>query len=180
MVDDSCSPRLPLAVAIGALTSAQSSRPAASRASPLRIRERFDSRSRSEAVQLHARGAEEVDFTIAPTSSSIRRARSCSKRAPLKTVISRATARQLPRCSDRDQPLLPQLAAAGYAPADITFSLCRTTTPTTRPTRTRLRAPTWIVQKAERDFMFADKPQGIIQPAQYSALKKRQDEAAER
>ena len=30
---------------------------------------------------------------------------------------------------------------------------------------------TWIVQKAERDFMFADKPQGIIQPAHYSALK---------
>ena len=32
-------------------------------------------------------------------------------------------------------------------------------------------AATWIVQKAERDFMFSDKPQGIIQPAQYSALK---------
>jgi len=30
---------------------------------------------------------------------------------------------------------------------------------------------TWIVQKAERDFMFGDQPQGIIQPATYSALK---------
>jgi glyoxylase-like metal-dependent hydrolase (beta-lactamase superfamily II) len=30
---------------------------------------------------------------------------------------------------------------------------------------------TWIVQKAERDFMFSDKPQGIIQPTQYSALR---------
>ena len=30
---------------------------------------------------------------------------------------------------------------------------------------------TWIVQKAERDVMFAEKPQGIIQPAHFSALK---------
>jgi glyoxylase-like metal-dependent hydrolase (beta-lactamase superfamily II) len=30
---------------------------------------------------------------------------------------------------------------------------------------------TWIVQKAERDAMFADKPQGIIQPAHFGALK---------
>ena len=50
-------------------------------------------------------------------------------------------------------------------------SCCRTTTPITRPTPTTFAGATWIVQKAERDFMFADKPQGIIQPAQYSALK---------
>ena len=30
---------------------------------------------------------------------------------------------------------------------------------------------TWIVQKAERDAMFVENPQGIIQPAQFGALK---------
>ena len=30
---------------------------------------------------------------------------------------------------------------------------------------------TWIVQKAERDFMFGEGPQGIIQPATYAALR---------
>ena len=30
---------------------------------------------------------------------------------------------------------------------------------------------TWIVQKAERDYMFGDKPEGIIQPDTYSALR---------
>jgi N-acyl homoserine lactone hydrolase len=31
---------------------------------------------------------------------------------------------------------------------------------------------TWIVQKAEHDFMMSEKPQGIIQPDHYSALRK--------
>jgi glyoxylase-like metal-dependent hydrolase (beta-lactamase superfamily II) len=30
---------------------------------------------------------------------------------------------------------------------------------------------TWIVQKAERDFMFGDKPEGIVQPGTYDALR---------
>jgi glyoxylase-like metal-dependent hydrolase (beta-lactamase superfamily II) len=30
---------------------------------------------------------------------------------------------------------------------------------------------TWLTPKAERDFMFADKPAGIVKPEHYSALK---------
>ena len=38
---------------------------------------------------------------------------------------------------------------------------------------------TWIVQKAERDFMFADKPQGIIQPATLQRAQDREDQDPE-
>jgi glyoxylase-like metal-dependent hydrolase (beta-lactamase superfamily II) len=69
------------------------------------------------------------------------------------------------------KPLLPQLASAGYKPSDITyFALSHYHSDHTANANVFASA-TWIVQKAERDFMFADKPQGIIQPAQYSALK---------
>jgi glyoxylase-like metal-dependent hydrolase (beta-lactamase superfamily II) len=69
------------------------------------------------------------------------------------------------------QPLLPQLAAAGYAPRDITyFALSHYHSDHTGNANEFANA-TWIVQKAERDFMFADSPQGIIQPATYSALR---------
>ena len=69
------------------------------------------------------------------------------------------------------KPLLPQLAAAGYKPSDVTyFALSHYHSDHTANANAFANA-TWIVQKAERDFMFSDKPQGIIQPAQYSALK---------
>jgi N-acyl homoserine lactone hydrolase len=69
------------------------------------------------------------------------------------------------------KPLLPQLAAAGYAPADITFFAMSHYHSDHTANANEFAKATWIVQKAERDYMFADKPQGIIQPTHYSALK---------
>ena len=69
------------------------------------------------------------------------------------------------------KPVLPQLAAAGYAPADVTyFALSHFHSDHTGNANEFAKA-TWIVQKAERDYMFADGPQGIIQPATYAALR---------
>ena len=69
------------------------------------------------------------------------------------------------------KPLLPQLASAGYTPSDVTFfAMSHYHSDHTANANAFSRA-TWIVQKAERDFMFTDKPQGIIQPGHYSALK---------
>jgi len=67
--------------------------------------------------------------------------------------------------------LLPQLKEAGYTPADITYFAMSHYHSDHTANANAFASATWIVQKAERDFMFADKPEGIIQPAQYSALK---------
>jgi N-acyl homoserine lactone hydrolase len=69
------------------------------------------------------------------------------------------------------KPLLPQLAAAGYEPADITYFALSHFHSDHTGNANEFAGATWIVQKAERDFMFADNPQGIIQPATYAALR---------
>jgi N-acyl homoserine lactone hydrolase len=69
------------------------------------------------------------------------------------------------------KPLLPQLAAAGYKPSDINYFALSHYHSDHTANSNAFAGATWIVQKAERDFMFADTPQGIIQPAQYNALK---------
>jgi glyoxylase-like metal-dependent hydrolase (beta-lactamase superfamily II) len=69
------------------------------------------------------------------------------------------------------KPLLPQLAAAGYAPRDITYFALSHYHSDHTANANEFAGATWIVQKAERDFMFADNPQGIIQPATYAALR---------
>ena len=70
-----------------------------------------------------------------------------------------------------DKPLMPQLAAAGFKPSDITyFALSHYHADHTGNANAFANA-TWITQKAERDFMFSEKPEGIIAPASYSALK---------
>ena len=69
------------------------------------------------------------------------------------------------------KPLQPQLAAIGYKPSDIGYLALSHYHSDHTANANDFAGATWIVQKAERDFMFADKPQGIIQPAQYSALK---------
>ena len=69
------------------------------------------------------------------------------------------------------KPLLPQLAAAGYKPGDITYFAMSHYHSDHTGNANAFAGATWIVQKADRDFMFADKPQGIIQPATYTALK---------
>ncbi|MGD8323505.1 MAG: N-acyl homoserine lactonase family protein [Gammaproteobacteria bacterium] len=70
-----------------------------------------------------------------------------------------------------DTPLLPQLAAAGYTPADIDyFALSHYHSDHTGNANAFARA-TWIVQRAERDFMFADQPEGIIATATFNLLE---------
>jgi N-acyl homoserine lactone hydrolase len=66
---------------------------------------------------------------------------------------------------------MPQLKAAGYTPADVTYFALSHYHSDHTANANAFAGATWIVQKAERDFMFSDKPQGIIQPMQYSALK---------
>jgi N-acyl homoserine lactone hydrolase len=69
------------------------------------------------------------------------------------------------------KPLLPQLVAAGYSPSEVTyFALSHFHSDHTGNANEFAQA-TWIVQKEERDYMFADSPQGIIQPATYAALR---------
>jgi glyoxylase-like metal-dependent hydrolase (beta-lactamase superfamily II) len=70
-----------------------------------------------------------------------------------------------------DKPLLPQLAAAGYRPSDVTYFAMSHYHSDHTANANAFAGATWIVQKAERDWMFADKPQGIVQPASYSALR---------
>jgi glyoxylase-like metal-dependent hydrolase (beta-lactamase superfamily II) len=70
------------------------------------------------------------------------------------------------------KPLLPLLAAAGYKPADITYFALSHYHSDHTANANLFAGSTWITQKAERDFMFSDKPEGIIQPAHYTALRK--------
>jgi len=69
------------------------------------------------------------------------------------------------------RPLLPQLAAAGYRPSDVTYFAMSHYHSDHTANANAFAASTWIVQKAERDYMLADTPQGIIQPDTYSALR---------
>jgi len=70
-----------------------------------------------------------------------------------------------------DKPLMPQLKAAGYAPSDITYFALSHYHSDHTANANAFAGATWIVQKAERDYMFAGDPEGIIQPETYSALR---------
>jgi glyoxylase-like metal-dependent hydrolase (beta-lactamase superfamily II) len=69
------------------------------------------------------------------------------------------------------QPLKPQMAAAGYSPSDVNFFALSHYHSDHTANANDFAGATWIVQKAERDAMMADKPQGIIQPKSYGALR---------
>jgi glyoxylase-like metal-dependent hydrolase (beta-lactamase superfamily II) len=69
------------------------------------------------------------------------------------------------------KPVLPQLKAAGYEPRDITYFVLSHYHSDHTGNANAFASATWIVQKAERDYMFGDKPEGIIQPETYSALR---------
>jgi N-acyl homoserine lactone hydrolase len=69
------------------------------------------------------------------------------------------------------KPVLPQLVAAGYAPRDVTYFAMSHFHSDHTGNANEFASATWIVQKAERDYMFADAPQGIVQPATYAALR---------
>ena len=79
---------------------------------------------------------------------------------PVKEGISTAT-----------KPLLPQLAAAGYKPSDITYFAMSHYHSDHTANANVFAGSTWIVQKAERDAMFAGPPAQIMAPATFSALK---------
>jgi len=79
---------------------------------------------------------------------------------PVKEGISTAT-----------KPLLPQLAAAGYTPANVTYFAMSHYHSDHTANANAFAGSTWIVQKAERDVMFGATPVQIMAPATYSALK---------
>jgi glyoxylase-like metal-dependent hydrolase (beta-lactamase superfamily II) len=74
--------------------------------------------------------------------------------------------------SSVDKPLLPQLAAVGYKPSDITYLALSHYHSDHTANANAFAGSTWIVQKNERDMMFGTPPPGtIIQTASFSALK---------
>jgi N-acyl homoserine lactone hydrolase len=70
------------------------------------------------------------------------------------------------------KPLLPQLAAAGYKPTDIDYFALSHYHGDHTGNANQFAGATWIVQKADRDFMFGVIPQGtIIDVGSFSKLK---------
>ncbi len=60
------------------------------------------------------------------------------------------------------KPLLPQLAAIGYKPSVITYFALSHYHSDHTGNANAFAGSTWIVQKAERDFMFGQHPKGTI------------------
>jgi glyoxylase-like metal-dependent hydrolase (beta-lactamase superfamily II) len=69
------------------------------------------------------------------------------------------------------KPLLPQLAAVGYTPADITYVAFSHYHSDHTANANAFAGSTWLVRKEERDAMFAEKPARIIQQAFFKDLK---------
>jgi glyoxylase-like metal-dependent hydrolase (beta-lactamase superfamily II) len=67
--------------------------------------------------------------------------------------------------------LKPQLAAIGYRPSDVTYFALSHYHADHTANANEFAGATWIVQKAERDAMFAPKAPDITRPADYSALQ---------
>jgi len=71
-----------------------------------------------------------------------------------------------------EKPLLPQLAALGYTPADITYLALSHYHSDHTANANAFAGSTWLVRKADRVVMFGTPPAGtIIQQASFSALK---------
>ena len=68
-------------------------------------------------------------------------------------------------------PLLPQLAAVGYTPADITYLAMSHYHGDHVANANAFAGSTWLVRQVERDRMFSDVPIPRSDPANYSALK---------
>ncbi len=81
----------------------------------------------------------------------------------------------LPGAGERDvtmvKPLLPQLAAAGYSPADITYLALSHYHWDHTGNANSFAGATWIVRQLERDAMFAAKHPFASQPSSYAALR---------
>jgi glyoxylase-like metal-dependent hydrolase (beta-lactamase superfamily II) len=72
------------------------------------------------------------------------------------------------------KPLLPQLAAVGYTPADIKFLAMSHYHGDHVANASAFAGSIWLVRKVERDRMFSSEPIPRSDPANYSALKNSQ------
>lgn len=70
-----------------------------------------------------------------------------------------------------EKPLLPQLAALGYTPANIKYLAMSHYHSDHDANANAFAGATWLVRKEERDAMFAEKPASIMQPSHYSELR---------
>jgi N-acyl homoserine lactone hydrolase len=71
----------------------------------------------------------------------------------------------------QDKPLLPQLAAGGYTPADITYLAMSHYHGDHVANANAFAGSTWLVRQVERDRMFSDPPIPRSDPANYNLLK---------
>jgi len=71
----------------------------------------------------------------------------------------------------QDKPLLPQLAAVGYTPADITYLAMSHYHGDHVANANAFAGSIWLVRKVERDRMFSSEPIPRSDPANYSLLK---------
>jgi N-acyl homoserine lactone hydrolase len=69
------------------------------------------------------------------------------------------------------KPLLPQLAAVGYAPGDITYLAFSHFHYDHVANANAFAGSTWLVRKLERDIMFSDPPSPRTVPAFFNELK---------
>jgi glyoxylase-like metal-dependent hydrolase (beta-lactamase superfamily II) len=69
------------------------------------------------------------------------------------------------------KPLVPQLAAAGYVPADITYLALSHFHYDHVANANAFAGSTWLVRKLEHDIMFSDSPSPRTVPAFFNALK---------
>jgi glyoxylase-like metal-dependent hydrolase (beta-lactamase superfamily II) len=69
-----------------------------------------------------------------------------------------------------EQPLLPQLQQIGYTAADIDYFALSHYHSDHTGNANAFAGAIWIVQRAERDFMFAENPEGIIAKDTYDRL----------
>jgi glyoxylase-like metal-dependent hydrolase (beta-lactamase superfamily II) len=75
------------------------------------------------------------------------------------------------RYATSPRPLATQLAEVGYVPADVTYLAFSHFHWDHVGNGNLFAGATWLVQKAERDMMFADPPSPRTEPANYSALR---------
>ena len=68
-------------------------------------------------------------------------------------------------------PLAPQLESTGFTAKDVDYFAMSHYHSDHTANANMFADATWIVQRAERDFMFADAPEGIIDVASYSELR---------
>jgi N-acyl homoserine lactone hydrolase len=75
------------------------------------------------------------------------------------------------RQSTVNRPLLPQLAALGYTPADITYLSMSHYHSDHTANANAFAGSTWLVRLSERDMMFNPPEGAIVQSASFASLK---------